>query len=536
MPAGIAAGHPATAEAGLAILAAGGSAADAAVAAVLASCVAETVLTGLAGGGYATYYDARTRTVSCLDFFVAIPGMDDGVSLTPMTPVSITLGRVPMPYEIGAPSVAVPGVPAGCGVLHSRWGRLPWASVVAPAIELAQRGAVLPVAQAHTLRSLSPAMLPGEGAAAYAPRGRLLEGGEVLRHPGLDQALKLLAEEGPQVFYTGSLGRAAVLAVRAGGGALGPTDLASYRVLDLPVGHAAFAGVHVYGRADDLNRTVETFAGLGDRVREVKRPQRAVLLADALREHAPQRLGDTTNISVVDPDGNACVVTTTLGLGSGVWLPGLGVHLNSMLGEGELIIGDPPPGARMGSMMCPLVVTGASAWLAPPDGASPHHPPAGPPGPGLPEDIRVEVHTASGPDQPPAQRDTVAELAELTTPLSVPPAATVARPSREQGDLLLAVGAAGASRIRTALAHTMMGVLVEGLDPETAIARGRFHVVDRVAHAEPGVPDDELAALAAAGYQVHRWSELDHYFGGASAVGRTGAGGDPRRGGIGMHL
>ena len=539
LPAGIAAGHPATARAGLSILAAGGSAADAAVAAVLASCAAETVLTGLAGGGFATYYDAGTGTVTCLDFFVAVPGLDADVTPTPMTPVSITLGTVPIPYQIGASSVAVPGVPAGCGALHGRWGRLPWSSVVAPAVELARHGAELPAAQAHTLRALAPAMLPADGAGAYAPRGRLLEGGEVLRHPGLDKAMAVLRDDGPDAFYTGPIGRATVDAVRAAGGALGPADLASYRVLDVPVGHAGFAGVHVYGRSDDLNNTIDTLAALDDDVLGTNRTRRAVLLADALRDHALQRLGDTTNISVVDPDGNACVVTTTLGLGAAVWLPGLGVHLNSMLGEGELIIGDLPAGARMSSMMCPLVVTGTAARRArtgaPRPAPTPGTEPAEPPGAGLPEDTVVEVSTVTGPEHP-AARESVAELADVTAPVPVPVPAETAEPTGPRGDLLLAVGAAGASRIRTALAHTLLGVLVDGLDPETAIARARFHVVTRTVHAEPGVPDDELAALSAAGYQIHRWPDLDHYFGGTSAVGRTGAGGDPRRGGIGMYL
>ncbi|HEY3505597.1 MAG TPA: gamma-glutamyltransferase [Actinocatenispora sp.] len=532
MSAGIAAGHPATAEAGLSILAAGGSAADAAVAAVLASCVGETVLTGLGGGGYATYFDAATRTVTCLDFFVAVPGLDGDARPGPMTPVTITLGTVPIPYEIGASSAGVPGVAAGCGALHERWGRLPWPSVVAPAIELARTGAVLPAPQAHTLRALSPALLPSDGAVAYAPRGRLLEGGELLRHPGLDKALTLLAEDGPDTFYTGQVADAIVTAVRAAGGAMGRADLAAYRVLELPAGHARFAGAHVYGRAGDLNRTVDTFAALGDEVLTVDRPRRAVLLADALRDHAPQKLGDTTNISVVDPDGNACVVTTTMGLGSGVWLPGLGVHLNSMLGESELFVGALPPGARMSSMMCPLVVT------ATPAAPGPAEPDAfGAPGPGLPTDTVVEVHTAGGVAPLDAPADSVAELADVTAPVPVPDvAADGAPPPTHPGDVLLAVGAAGASRIRTALAHTMVGVLVDKLHPETAIGRGRFHVVESTAHAEPGVPDDELAALAAAGYLVHRWPGLDHYFGGASAVGPTGAGGDPRRGGIGIHL
>ncbi|MGH3717030.1 MAG: gamma-glutamyltransferase, partial [Micromonosporaceae bacterium] len=139
MHAGVAAGHPATARAGVEILGAGGNAADAAVAAVLASCVAETLLTGITGGGFATYYDAATSTVTCLDFFVAVPGLDGGTP-EPMTSVEVNFGGVPLTYAVGGASVAVPGVPAGCGEIHGRWGRLPWRSVVAPAIRLARHG------------------------------------------------------------------------------------------------------------------------------------------------------------------------------------------------------------------------------------------------------------------------------------------------------------------------------------------------------------------------------------------------------------
>src|SRR5204863_7946797 len=110
------------------------------------------------------------------------------------------------------------------------------------------------------------------------------------------------------------------------------------------------------------NTTIRAVAALSD-AHLLDRPGRVVAIANALRDRARQRIGDTTNISVVDPDGNACVITTTLGLGSGVWLPGLGVHLNSMLGEGELITADLAPGRRMSSMMCPLVVVDESGEL-----------------------------------------------------------------------------------------------------------------------------------------------------------------------------
>jgi gamma-glutamyltranspeptidase/glutathione hydrolase len=105
----------------------------------------------------------------------------------------------------------------------------------------------------------------------------------------------------------------------------------------------------------------------------------------------------------------------------------------------------------------------------------------------------------------------------------------------DDGDLVLAAGSAGASRIRTALVDTLLGVLVDGLDVESAIERPRFHVADDSVHAELGYPEDELAALADAGYTVNRWDHISHYFGGVSAVGHAGAAGDPRRGGSG-HL
>jgi gamma-glutamyltranspeptidase/glutathione hydrolase len=466
MPAGVAAGHPATAEVGLRILHAGGNAADAAVAATLASCVAESILTGIGGGGFATYYEAGTGTVTCLDFFCPIPGLGGDVPV-PMVPIEVSFGGLRMSYAIGEASVAIPGVPAGTGEVHQRWGRLPWHRVVAPAMSLARSGVVLPAAQARTLVSVAPALVPGQGAAIYSPGGKLLEGGDLLFHPGLDKALTALADEGPDIFYTGRYGEVLVDTVRAGGGAIGPADLTAYRVLELPVEHAMLDGAHVYARRD-LNNTIPTIAALPPMLAALRPGDRAVALATALLHHGRERLGDTTNISVVDDEGNACVITTTLGIGSGVWLPDLGVHLNSMLGEGELITPGVGPGERMSSMMCPLVVVD------------------------------------------------------------------------DDGDLLVAAGSAGASRIRTALIHTLTNALVDGVDMREAISRPRFHVVadptggPPVAHAEPGYPEEELTALEDAGYVVNRWDHLSHYFGGASAVGHHGAAGDPRRGGVGL--
>ncbi|MEU4426782.1 gamma-glutamyltransferase [Actinoplanes sp. NPDC024001] len=458
--AGVAASHPATARTGVRILQAGGTAADAAVGAVLACCVAETVYTGLGGGGFATYFEARTGKVTCLDFFVAVPGLDGDRKAEPMVAVDVFFGGLPQIYSIGGASVAVPGVPAGLGEVHRRWGRLPWRDVVAPAAGLARTGVLLPAAHARTLETCAPALAYGEGAELYRPGGRLLQGDELLFHPGLATAMDAMAEAGPEIFYTGDYAALLVETVRAAGGALGPMDLASYRVAETTVDHATLAGYRVHAR-HDLNRTVDTIGALPD---DLSRPARAPGVAAALRNKGAQRLGETTNVSVVDAEGNACVITTTLGLGAGVWLPGLGINLNSMLGEGELLTDDLLPGRRMSSYMCPLVVIA-------PDGA-----------------------------------------------------------------LAVAAGSAGASRIRTALVDTLLGVLVDGLSVPEAIARPRFHVVEDTVHAEAGCPPAELAALAEAGWQVVEWPEINHYFGGVTAVGRAGAAGDPRRGGVGLLL
>src|SRR6185436_9100368 len=104
--AGVAASHPATARAGLQILRDGGTAADAAVAAVLATCVSETIFTGLGGGGFATYFEAATGEVTCLDFFVAAPGLDGDVEPGPMISVDVFFGGLPQVYSIGGASAA----------------------------------------------------------------------------------------------------------------------------------------------------------------------------------------------------------------------------------------------------------------------------------------------------------------------------------------------------------------------------------------------------------------------------------------------
>src|SRR5436309_11474486 len=155
---GVAAGHPATADAGCEVLEDGGSAADAAVAACLASCVAETVMTGLLGGGHAIYWDAaagRARSRGC---FVAVPGLGTEPREPELVHLEVPFGEELVHYAIGAASCGTPGLPAGLAELWRAHGRLPWPRLVEPAIRLARDGVEVPPAHASCLAMLAPVM------------------------------------------------------------------------------------------------------------------------------------------------------------------------------------------------------------------------------------------------------------------------------------------------------------------------------------------------------------------------------------------
>jgi gamma-glutamyltranspeptidase / glutathione hydrolase len=364
---GIAAGHPATAEAGFEVLEDGGTAADAAVAASLASCVSETVMTGLAGGGHAIWFDASNGEAGLLDFFVTVPGLESRHVVAPLEDIGIPFGNEIVHYQVGIASCAVPGVPAGLDELWQRFGRLPWARLVEPALALAREGIEMPPAHAACLSMLAPVMTLREGARIYSPGGALLHSGARLEQPGLARALELVRDEGACTFYTGSIAEALVALMDERAGPVGVDDLQAYEPAWREPLEATYLGRRVLTRGG-LSNLVNTLSALPT-IRGMSPAERAVTLA-AVLEARPytghgERIGDTTNLVTVDQDGNACVLTTSLGLGSGDFLPGLDIHLNSMLGEVDLQIEPLVPGTRMESMMSPtLVLDGDGLELA----------------------------------------------------------------------------------------------------------------------------------------------------------------------------
>jgi gamma-glutamyltranspeptidase / glutathione hydrolase len=357
-PPGVAAGHPATAEAGLRILEEGGTAADAAVAASLASCVAETVMTGLAGGGHAIWFDGLSGEARLLDFFVTVPKRHPDRAVASLEDVGIPFGNEIVHYQVGIASCAVPGVPAGLGELWRSHGRLDWKRVVEPALELARTGVEMPYAHAECLAMLAPVMTLREGARIYAPEGELLHTGDRLDQPGLANALELLRDEGASTFYDGTVAETLVALMREREGPVSREDLEAYEPLWLEPVETEYLGYRVLTRGG-LSHLVTTLSALPS-LRGVEPAERALTLARVL-EAPPysgqgEQIGDTTNLVAVDSEGNACVLTTSLGLGSGDFLPGLDVHLNSMLGEVDLHVHPLEPGTRMESMMSPTLV------------------------------------------------------------------------------------------------------------------------------------------------------------------------------------
>src|SRR5436190_7979447 len=357
LSAAVAAGHSATTAAGIEVLEAGGSAADAAVAACLASCVAETVMTGLLGGGHAIYLDAESRAVRNLDCFCAVPSG----SGAPLLELDVPFGEELVHYAVGAASCAVPGVPAGLDALWRTYGRLTWPELCGPALRLAGEGVPMPPAHVAGLEMLEPGMTMREGARIYAPEGPLLRPGERLQQPGLVRAIELVSEEGAATFYTGSIAESLLELVADRGGVLTPCDLAGYEAEWAEPVEVAYAGGRIRTRAG--------LAGVAPALERLPRlagldeTGRTLAFVDTLDGSGLE--GHTTNLVSVDRAGSVCVLTTSLGLGSGDWLPGLDLHLNSMLGEVDLLVGALEPGGRMQSMMAPsLALDGDGLVLA----------------------------------------------------------------------------------------------------------------------------------------------------------------------------
>lgn len=506
----IAAGHPATAEAGKQILEAGGNAIDAAIAAGFTACVAEPLLTSLGGGGFMLVHDAKAAKQTLFDFFVTMPGQQlaSDRRISGMVPTPVDFGGTVQMFHGGHATIAVPGVVAGLCAVHRSNATMPLTELVQPAMHYAKKGVVQTKQQEYLNIILSGvAALSGEMDVCFKRDGRLLVEGDTFYNPDVAPALEDIARTSGDSFYKGDIAAAIIQEMEKGGGLITSKDLAGYtalkrrpvvssyrhtKVVTNPppssggalIAHSLALLQHFelanfsFGSYDYIQHVVEAMMATNEIrrerfdafVRETDILDRLLAEEVVTKDHSRfrSRLGNTTHLSVIDAVGNAVSMTSSNGSGSGIAVPGTGIFLNNILGEEDL---NPngfyqhPVGERLTSMMAPTLL------------------------------IKENVPR-------------------------------------------LAIGSAGSNRIRSAVLQVALGIIDFGFDVKKAIEAPRLHCEDDIVEVEAGFDTEAVDQLSQAGYKVNIWKEKNLFFGGAQGVerdpetGQLSGAGDSRRGGV----
>jgi len=519
----VACGHEETAAAASEILAEGGNAFDAALAAMCAACVVEPVFCSLGGGGFLLASPAGGEALT-YDFFVETPCRRRAASEIDFYPILADFGTAKQEFHIGLGAIATPGVIKGLFEVHADLGSLPTTRLVEPAVRLAREGWRLRPIDHFVFRVVGPILIAREDSrGAYTrPDGDLLHEGDVMRQPDLAGCLEALAREGADLFYAGELGQAMIAACRDGGGHLTPEDLARYRVERRQPLARDYRGARIltnpppssggiliafalemlgqgapaplgFGSSDHLAFLTQVMA-LTNRARiesrlhealdeaaevgEVEGASAAARLFDPalLRRYAEQVRGHpactrgTTHISVIDAQDNLAALSLSNGEGCGHVLPGSGIMPNNMLGEEDLNVAGFNAwreGTRMASMMAPTLAFFADGGVA-------------------------------------------------------------------------ALGSGGSNRIRTAILQVLSNLIDFAQPAAEAVAAPRIHFENGLLNIEGGYPEGSNHAVAAlvgeVCDQIMVWPEHNLFFGGVHAAtrdadGAFAAGGDPRRGG-----
>lgn len=489
----VAAGHPLSAEAGARVLREGGNAVDAAIAAVVMSFVAESPLTGLGAGGFMLVH-VLGREPELLDFFVAAPAqvpVEAGLEA-----IDVSFGDAVQRFHCGAASIGAYGTPAGLQLASERFGTLPFAELVAPAVERAREGVPTTAMHEFLYLILEPILTRWpECRAIYAPDGSVPKEGETRKFTELADSLELFASEGARPFYEGAVAQRIVDRVGELGGVLTAEDLARYEVVTRRPGSVDYRGHRVLTNPPPASGGVLIAASLTALEMASQVDAKALAGAMAVANEARtadfsnalaaedefdrllyvaagekkrlDELGSTTHISVLDGSGMAVSCTCSNGSGSGIYVPGTGIALNNMLGELDLQplgLGSARGGTRITSMMAPTVVLDA------------------------------------------------------------------------RGQPVLVLGSAGSNRIRSAILQVIVNYIDRGLTIKEAVNAPRMHFEEGTVQAEPGVDEQQLAEIERSGILITRWSGPNLFFGGCQAAsrdkdGRLAGAGDPRRGG-----
>lgn len=402
--------QPEAAESGAEILKAGGNAVDAAVACALAQTVVDPLMCGIAGFGTAAVYMPGSHAHEYFDFHATAPG-----NARPDMWADLLEGEARDGFgffikdranDIGYQSIATPGTLRGLEAMHAAHGRLPWAEVVAPAIDWARNGYfVRPGMYAFWNDEATLGRASNRERLAYSDSGRQLyckeDGspksvGTPLVNPDMANVLEQIARAGASDFYSGDIARAIVRDMQANGGLISMADLEGYRAIrqkplfgryrdrvvstNQPPGGGAMLleMLHALEKFDLRSiahnspeyiailceimkqATVDKDQFIGDpefvdipldyllsdaRAAETAAAVRAghrVAVTRVNPGHVVPR--DTTHLSVVDGDGNCVSLTHSLAMPSGAITPGMGFMYNGCMG-----VFDPRPG-RAGSI------------------------------------------------------------------------------------------------------------------------------------------------------------------------------------------
>ncbi|HET8815860.1 MAG TPA: gamma-glutamyltransferase [Pseudidiomarina sp.] len=391
---------PLAAEAGAAVLAAGGSAIDAAIAVQAMLTLTEPQSSGIGGGAFILYWDAQERKLYTVDARERAPinaGPDLFLDAQGAPPESF------WDAVIGGRSVGTPGVLKGLELAHQRWGQLPWSTLFADAIETANEGFPVSPRLAHLLAiEMNPGITELQPAADYFyPNGKPLAEGTILKNPSLAASFKLIAERGAEAFYRGPIAEQIVDAVQSSAqspGRLTLEDLAQYEaklrepvcsmyrvyqvcgmgppssgastVLQIlgilenfPVGDwqpvsekfahhftqaskLAFADRNRYLADSDyvevpiasmLDKTyLAQRAGL-IRAQDMGRAQPGVFTDYSYADDQSPEFPNTSHISIVDAQGNAVSMTTSIEMGFGSGVMAGGFLLNNQLTDFSII-------------------------------------------------------------------------------------------------------------------------------------------------------------------------------------------------------
>ncbi|KAK7311332.1 hypothetical protein RJT34_09397 [Clitoria ternatea] len=223
---------------GVSMLRQGGHAVDAAVAAALCIGVVLSVSSGIGGGAFMVVRSSSTFQSQAFDMR----------ETAPLAASQNMYQNNPKGKYTGALSMGVPGELAG---LHAAWlkhGRLPWQTLFQPAIELAKNGFVVsPTLGDYIAKEVTKIMNDPGLRIQYAPNGILLKQGEMCRNVELGLTLEVVAEEGPQALYNGTIGEKLVKDVREAGGILTMEDLRNYKLEITDAVAVHVMGYTIYG-------------------------------------------------------------------------------------------------------------------------------------------------------------------------------------------------------------------------------------------------------------------------------------------------